>query len=78
MEHKSAKMSSKEVLKGHRTGVLMGITYRVFHGFGQVKFADCGSVLDSSQFSILTQLPPKILLNSKVVKINPKIIILLR
>jgi len=45
--------------------------YRVFHRFGQAKFPDGGSVLDS----ILPQLPPKILLNSKVVKINPKIII---
>jgi hypothetical protein len=32
-------------------------------------------VLGSSQFSILPQLPPKILLDLKVVKINHKIII---
>jgi hypothetical protein len=31
-----------------------------------------------SQFSILPQLPPKILLDSKVVKIDSKIIILFR
>ncbi len=49
-------------------------TYKAFHGFGQAKFSDGGSVLGSSQFSILPQLPPKVLLNSKVVKINPKII----
>jgi hypothetical protein len=34
-----------------------------------------GLVLGSSQFLILPQLPPKILLDSKVVKIDPKIII---
>jgi hypothetical protein len=34
-----------------------------------------GLVLGSSQFSILHQLPPKILLNSKVIKIDRKIII---
>jgi len=48
-----------------------------FHGFGQAKYPDGGSVLGSSQFSILPRRPPKILLNLKVVKINPKIIILL-
>jgi hypothetical protein len=47
----------------------------VFHGFGQAKFPHGGSVLGSSQFSILLQLPPKTLLDSKVVKIDPKIII---
>ncbi len=47
----------------------------MFHSFGQAKFSDGGSILGSSQFSIMPQLPPKILLNSKVVKIDPKIII---
>jgi len=51
---------------------------RALHGFGQAKFSDGGSVLGSSQFSILPQLPPNILLDSKVVKLNPKINILLR
>ncbi len=51
--------------------------HRAFRRFGQAKFPDGGSVLGSSQFSILPQLPPKILLDSKVVKINPKIILLL-
>jgi len=37
----------------------------VFHGFGQVKFPDDGSVLGPSQYSILPQLPPKIMLDSK-------------
>jgi len=49
----------------------------VFHGFGQAKFPDGGSVLGSSQFITTARLPPKIMLNSKVVKIDPKIIILL-
>jgi hypothetical protein len=49
--------------------------YRVFHGFGQAKFPGGGSVLGSSQLSLLLQLPPKIMLDSKVVKIDPKIII---
>ncbi len=50
-------------------------SYRAFHRFGQAKFPDGGSILGSSQFSILPQLPPKILFDSKVVKIDPKIII---
>jgi len=50
----------------------------VFHGFGQAKFAYGGSILGLSQLSILPQLPPKIMLDSKVVKIDPKIIISLR
>jgi len=37
----------------------------VFHEFGKAKFPDGGSVLGSSQFSIL---PLKILLDSKVVQ----------
>jgi len=37
-----------------------------FHGFGQAKFPDGGSVFGLSQFSILPQLPPKVLLNSKL------------
>jgi len=45
--------------------------YRAVHGFGQDKFPDGGSVLGT----ILPQLPPKIMLDSKVAKINPKIII---
>jgi hypothetical protein len=50
-------------------------SYRAFHGFGQAKFPDGGSVLGSSQFTQLPQLPLKTTLNLKVVKINPKIII---
>jgi len=40
------------------------------------RFADFGgSALGSSQFSVLPQLPPKKLLDLKVVRIVPKIII---
>jgi len=50
--------------------------HREFHGFGHAKFSDGGSVLGLSQFSILPQLPLKFMLDSKVVKINLKIIII--
>jgi len=46
--------------------------YRAFHGFEQALFPDGGSVLGLSQFSILPLLPPKILLDSIVVKNQPK------
>ncbi len=49
----------------------------VFYGFGQAKFPVGGLVLGSSQFSILPQLPAKIMLDWKVVKIDPKIIVTL-
>ena len=42
-------------------------SYRAFHRFGQAKFPNGGLILGSSQFSIVPQLPPKILLDSKVV-----------
>jgi len=32
----------------------------VFHGFGQSKFADGGSILGSSQFTVLAPAPSKI------------------
>jgi len=44
-------------------------TYKAFHGFGQAKFAYGSSILGRSQFSLLPQLP------QKVVKISSKIII---
>jgi len=48
--------------------------YRAFHRFGQAKFPDGGSVLGSNQFSILPpQLPLKMMLRLKVVKIDSKI-----
>jgi len=46
---------------------------KVFHGFGQAKFANGGSILSSSQFTLLSQLPLKTMLSLKVVKIDSKI-----
>jgi len=46
----------------------------VFHGFGQAIFGIYGgSILGSSQFTLLTLLPLKMTLNLKVVKIDSKI-----
>jgi len=44
--------------------------YRAFHLFGQ--FLDSGSILGSSQFSILPQLPLKTMVSLKVVKMDLK------
>jgi len=52
--------------------------YRVFLGFGQAKFACGGSVLGTSQFTILPELPLKMMLDLVVVKIDSKIIISLQ
>ncbi len=49
--------------------------YSVFQGFSEARFAYGGSILSSSQFLILFQLPQKMKLKSKVVKIDPKIIV---
>jgi len=54
------------------------LLYKLGSYRGQAKFPDGISVLGSSQFSILLQMPPKILLDSKVFYIDPKIIISLR
>ncbi len=48
-------------------------SYSVFHQFRQAKFAYGGSIL--SQFLILPLVPQKIKLNSKVVKVDLKIIV---
>jgi hypothetical protein len=53
------------------------VLYSVFQGFSKAKSANGGSILSSSQFLILPQLPQKIKLASKVVKVDSKIIILL-
>ena len=45
-------------------------SYRAFDRFVQAKFAYGGPVLGLSQFSILPQLPQKMMLASKVVKFN--------
>jgi hypothetical protein len=42
----------------------------VFRGFGQAKYPNGGSTLGSSQFSLLPQLPLKMMLDLKVVKID--------
>jgi len=54
----------------------VAFSYRAFHRFVQAKFPDGGLILGSIQFSILPQLPPKILLDSKGVKIDPIVIML--
>jgi len=49
-----------------------------FTDLGKLNFlTEVRSVLGSSQFLILPQVPPKIILNSKVVKIDIKLILLL-
>jgi len=69
------KQTSKQERKKENNNLEAGQHfYRAFDRFGQVKFPDDGSILGSSQFSILLQLPSKMLLNSKVVKIDQKII----
>jgi hypothetical protein len=50
-------------------------SYSVFQRFSKAKSANGGSILSSSQFLILPQLPQKIKLPSKVVKNDSKIII---
>jgi len=52
-------------------------TYRAIHRFGQAKFAFGGLILGLSQFTQLPQMPLKMMLGLKVVKIDSKIIILL-
>ena len=49
--------------------------YKAFHRFGQAKIAYGGLVLGSSQFSLLSRLPQIMMLASKGVKIDLKIII---
>jgi len=46
------------------------LDFIAFHRFGQAKFPNGGLVLGLSQFSILAQLPVKMMLGLKVVKIN--------
>jgi hypothetical protein len=49
--------------------------YSVFYQFRQAKFAYGGSILSSSQFLLMPQLPQKMELASKVVKVDSKIIV---
>ncbi len=46
--------------------------YSVFHQFRQTKFAYGGLIFSSSQFLLLPQLPQKMELASKVVKVDSK------
>jgi hypothetical protein len=46
--------------------------YTVFHRFREAKFDNGGSILSWSQFLPLPQLPQKMKLTSKVVKIDSK------
>jgi len=72
--HKDIECSNISMQWGQKsTAFLSHLFYRVFHGFGQDKFPDGGSVLGSSHFSILPQLPQKMMLGLKGVKINSKI-----
>jgi hypothetical protein len=61
------------IIKSPERAISSNWFYRAFYRFGQTKFIDVGSVLGSSQFSILPQLPLKMMLGLKVVKINSKI-----
>jgi hypothetical protein len=54
---------------------MLSARYSVFQGFSKAKSANGGSILSSSQFLILPQLPQKIKFASKVVKVDSKIII---
>jgi hypothetical protein len=49
--------------------------YSVFQGFRKAKSANGGSILSSSQFLILPQMPQEIKLASKVVIVDSKIIV---
>jgi len=64
-----------ETLKQFYEHPINRLFYRVFHEFGQAKFADGGLGFGSSQFTLLPQLPLKTTLNLKLVKIDSKIII---
>jgi hypothetical protein len=61
MKHSKAKLTFREKYIH---------LYSVFQGFSKAKSAICGSILSSSQFLILPQLPQKIKLASKVVKVD--------
>jgi len=49
--------------------------YLGFHGFGQAKFANGCPIVGSSHFTLLPQLPLKMMLNLKVVRIDLKILL---
>ncbi len=55
----------------------MFIGFCAFHRYGQANLAYGGSILGLSQFTLLSHLPLKMMLDLKVVKIHSKIVILL-
>jgi hypothetical protein len=55
-----------------RMALTSDATYRAFHRFGLAKFADGGLMLGSSQFTLLHQLPLKMILHLKKGKIDSK------
>ncbi len=72
---KEVKSDSKIIISIFNLHLLHTLRYSVFQGFSKAKSANGGSILSSSQFLILPQLPQKIKLASKVVKVDSKIII---
>ena len=68
-------LTSLKISSSNKSRVQESQSYRAFHRFGQTQIADSGLVLGSSQCSFLSQLPQKMTLASKVVKIDSKIII---
>ncbi len=70
MESMAILTSTKKEIRGHSK--LTSQSNRAFHGFGLAKFANGGLILGSSQFT--SQLPLKMMLGLKVVKIDTKII----
>ncbi len=62
---------SKQVINGMK--IAADSVRRVFHRFGQARFAHGGSILGLSQFTLLPQLPLKKMPSLKVVKIDSKI-----
>jgi len=65
----------RTAIKQKKPKVFESKSYRAFDEFGQAKFAYDGSVLGLSQFTLLPQLPLKMMLYSKMVKIDSIIII---
>jgi len=47
--------------------IIVHLVYRVFHGFGQAKFAYRGSLLGLIQFLLLPQLPLRMMFSLRVV-----------
>jgi len=70
-------MVLKLLFSGFIVSTLVVDYYITFHRFFQATFVYGGSILGSSQFSLLSQLLLKTTLDLKVVKIDLKLIILL-